>query len=188
MSLSDRIFGILTNANTLRINFSFRGINGNNIFVLGADFLMVAQSMVANKIAIVEGTADPGEAIYTARDDANMNANTMYIGQNNYSSQSFEALVVHETVHAIYDLKRTVIPWIDNETAAYIAQGFYANNAGIPDNHVSAQEFIYLGKMISNNIIARQPIDNFWLDEMRDKLRNDPVYVPYIYQTFVGDG
>lgn len=188
MSIEDRVFGILTTANTLRITFWFKGINGDKFFVFGPDFLMVAMSIRANKITIVEGTAKRGTAIYTARNDGALKANTMYIGANDYASQSFEALVVHETVHAIYDLKRAVIPWIDNETAAYIAQGFYANNAGIPDEHVSRKEFIFLGKLIANDFVVTGRIDDLLMDDLRDKLRNDPDYATYINQIFIGDG
>ena len=188
MTITERIIKILMNANTLRINFWFNGINGNFVLVQGPQFIMVAENIKTNNISIVEGNAKSGEAVYTARNDGNRLANTLYIGKNDYSSTSFEALIVHEAVHAIYDLSRSVIPWLDNETAAYIAQGFYANNAGIPDNKVHAGDFIYLGKMIANDIIAGKQIDDFWMNEIRDKLRNDPIYAPYINQNFVGDG
>ncbi len=145
-------------------------------------------SIRANKITIVEGVAERGKAIYTARYDGALKANTMYIWPNDYASQSFAALVVHETVHAIYDLKRAVIPWLDNETAAYIAQGFYANNAGIPDDHVNRKEFIFLGKMIANDFVLTGQIDDLLMDELRDKLRNDPDSATYINQIFIGDG
>lgn len=188
MSLEDRVFGILMNANTLRINFLFDGINGNKVIVHSAFFVTVAAQIKAGKISIVEGTADPDTAIYTARNDGNLIANTFYFGQSDYSSKSFEALVVHESVHAAFDMLRTTIPWIDNEVAAYIAQGFYANNAGVPDKKVHAGDYIYLGKMISNDIIANKPIDDFWMDSLRDKLRNDPTYSSYINTNFVGNG
>jgi len=156
MNLTDRVCEILISPNTVRVNFWFTGINGDKFFVFGPDFIMVAMSIRANKITIVEGAAKRGTAIYTARNDGALKANTMYIGANDYDSRSFEALVVHETVHAIYDLKRAVIPWIDNETASYIAQGFYANNAGIPDEHVSRKEFIFLGKLIANDFVVNK--------------------------------
>lgn len=188
MTIEDRIFSILLNANTLRINFIFDGANGNKVLVTSADFVLVASLIKSKHISIVEGVADPGSAIYTAKNDGNLNANTFYFGTNDYSTKSFEALVVHESVHAAYDMKRATIPWIDNEVAAYIAQGFYANNAGIPDKKVHAGDYIYLGKMISNDIIAGRPIDQFWLDSIRDNLRNDPTYASYINTNFVGDG
>lgn len=188
MSLKERVFGILMNANTLKINFWFNGINGNKVIVLSPFFIAVAEKIRTGQISIVEGTADPDEAIYTARNDGNLRANTFYFGQSDYSSKSFEALVVHESVHAAYDIMRTTIPWIDNEVAAYIAQGFYANNAGVPDKKVNAGDYIYLGKMISNDILANKPIDDFWMDSLRDKLRNDPIYAGYINTNFVGNG
>lgn len=188
MSVTDRVCEILTNANTLRITFWFTGVNGDRFFIFGPDFLMVAMAIRANKIMIVEGVAERGKAIYTARDDGALKANTMYIGPNDHASQSFAALVVHETVHAIYDLKSAVIPWLDNETAAYIAQGFYANNAGIPDEHVSRKEFIFLGKLIANDFVVNGRIDDLLMDDLREKLRNDPDYATYINQIFIGDG
>jgi len=188
MDIAERIWKILMNANTLRINFWFRDINGNLVYVPGPGFIMVAEHVKTKKISIVEGIADPGTAIYTARDDGNLKANTMYIGPNDYTSSSFKALIVHEAVHAIFDFTRAVIPWVDNETAAYIAQGFYISNLGIPDQNINRKEFIYLGTMIANDIIAKRPIDDFWMDALRDKLRNDPNYARYINQVFIGDG
>lgn len=176
------------NANTLRISFWFRGINGDSVFVQGPEFIMVAEHIRTKKISIVEGIADAGTAIYTARNDGNLLANTLYIGPNDYASGSFAALIVHESVHAIYDFKRAVIPWIDNETAAYIAQGFYANNAGIPDDHVSRKEYIFLGKLMASDYAATGEIDDLVLNDIRDKLRSDPVYAGYINQNFIGDG
>jgi len=40
---------------------------------------MAAMSIRANKITIVEGVAERGKAIYTARNDGALKANTMYI-------------------------------------------------------------------------------------------------------------
>lgn len=188
MDISERVYGILTSPHTLRITFWFKGVNGNDIFVLGPDFLLVAMSIKANKITIVEGGAIRGNAVYTAKDDGPRKANTMYIGPNDYASRSFEALVVHESVHAIYDLKSAVIPWMDNEAAAYIAQGFYANNVGVPDDHVSRKEFIFLGKLIANDFTVNGQIDDLLMGDLRDKLQNDPLYSTYINQTFIGDG
>lgn len=187
MNIADRVFNILTNGNTLKINFWFKGVNGNQVFVLAPDFIMAAYSIKSNAITIVEGYADPGKAIYTAKNDGALRANTMYIGATNFL-RSFEALVVHETVHAIHDLRRAVIPWMDSEVAAYIAQGFYANNAGVPDNGVNQKEYILLGKLIADDFALRGQIDDVLLDELRDKLRNDPDYAGYINKTFVGDG
>ena len=187
MNIDDRVFKILTNGNTMGINFWFKGVNGNKVFVFAPDFIMAAYNIKANTIAIVEGNADPGKAIYTARNDGALRANTMYIGQSNYS-QSFEALIVHETIHAIHDLKRMVIPWMDSEIAAYIAQGFYAYNAGIPDDHVSRKEHIYLGKLMASEFAVNGIIDDMWLTELRDNLRNDPTYAGYINTNFIGNG
>lgn len=187
MNIADRVFNILTNGNTTKINFWFKGVNGNRVFVLAPDFIMAAYGIKSNAISIVEGNADPGKAIYTAKNDGALRANTLYIGQTNYS-QSFEALVVHETIHAIHDLKRAVIPWMDSEVAAYIAQGFYANNAAIPDENVSRKEHIYLGKLMASDFVVNGEIDDMWLNQLRDDLRNDPTYSGYINNIFVGDG
>lgn len=188
MNIAERVFGILMSANTLRINFWFDGVNGKKIIVMGPFFVTVAAQINAQKISIVEGVADPGTAIYTAKDDGNLKANTFYLGQNDYSSKSFEVLVVHESVHAAFDMMKATLPWIDNEVAAYIAQGFYATNAGVPDGNVSIKEYVFLGKLIANDIIAGRKIDDLVMSDLRDKLRNDPTYSGYINTNFVGDG
>jgi len=42
--------------------------------------------------------------------------------------------------------------------------------------------------MIANDFVLTGQIDDLLMNELRDKLRNDPDYATYINQIFIGDG
>lgn len=189
MGLREQVIGILKNGFTQRIGFSFTGSTGAKITVAANDLLSVAQAIEGNKIA-VQSSADVGSgwAKYTARDDGDSKANTLYVGANDYTSRIFEGLIVHEAIHAVFDLKKTVIPWLDNEATAYIAQGFYLKNANFSADKLSIAQQPFLGRMIADSVDASGNFDAFWLEELQNSLLSDPMYHGYIRGTFTGDG
>jgi len=98
-----------------------------------------------------------------------------------------DALIIHESVHAAYDLRRITIPWVDNEAAAYVAQGYYLRNSGYSRDRLELGSEARTGYAMVNDIIAGGDA-TFFLDALRDSLRNNPDYHSYIGGTFVGDG
>jgi hypothetical protein len=182
--MKQTVIDALRNRHTQAINFSFAGSAGANIRIVPNDFLRVAEAIEQNVINVAEGGVADGMAKYTASDDGASRANTMYVGRNTTSASVLDSLLVHESVHAVFDLRKISIPWLDNETAAYIAQGFYIKSAG-EDAGLSQEAF--LGLEIAKTFAANGT-DPFWLDELRNSLLNNPTYHDYIRGTFVGDG
>src|SRR5438552_3479166 len=127
MGVKEQMIGILRSGETCRVNFSFTGTTGASVSVDHSTFSRVADALSDGRISVVEGRFTTDIAMYSAFADtaSNSAANTFYLGQNPRWSRTFNALIVHESVHASFDLTRTTIPWVDNEAAAYIAQGFY---------------------------------------------------------------
>ncbi len=64
------------------------------------------------------------------------------------------------------------MPWLDQESIAYIAQGFYIMSAG-EDGGLSQQA--YLGLEVAKSY-QNGGGDSFWSDAQRTSLLNDPTY------------
>lgn len=191
MSLKSQLIGILRSGETSRIRFSFTGTSGAGISVDQSTFRRVASAIEDDDIHIVEGRFTTDIAMYSARADSASNtaANTFYFGRNPRSSRTFNALVVHESVHASFDLTRKTIPWVDNEAAAYIAQGYYLRNSGYRRTWLEYGSQTSIGYSVVNEIIAGSEGDvPFFLNALRDSLNSSPQYHSYIRGTFTGDG
>lgn len=181
--MKDTVYGVLTNANSQKINFLYTGVKGTKFFVSAVDFVTVAITIKSNLIDVQPG-APAGKAIYTASAGGFGNPNTLYYGANNSTPEIFNSLFVHEAMHIIYDLRKITLPWLDAETIAYIAQGFYLNGAGVTDG---MSEPANLGRKIAIDYaggIKESP----WIGLLQDFLLTDPDYAQYINKNFVGDG
>lgn len=193
MPLKERMISILTNRHSQGISFSFTGSSGQTVSVNGTSFQRVADALRGGTVNVISGGAFPGAARYSARLDlrGGTSENTFYVGENDYSSPLFHALIVHESVHASFDLTRSVLPWVDNEAAAYIAQGYYLRNARARVGaltRVGAGNETYLGVRLVEAVQNGETFNNFWLDQLRGSLLADPLYHDKIRGTFTGDG
>ena len=189
MGVKQQMITILRSNETRRITFSFVGTGGATITVNAASFARVAKALEEDAIHIVEGRFTTDIAMYSARKDTatNVEANTFYLGRNPRSSRTFNALIVHESLHAWFDLTKTTIPWIDNEAAAYIAQGYYLRNSGFPRYRLNLGSEPSIGYLMVNEIINGGDA-NYFLGALRDSLNASPQYHSYIRDTFTGDG
>ena len=191
MTVKRQIITILNSSETRRVRFSFTGEDGSTVNVEPTMFRSVANAIENDQIAIVENWSTADIAMYSARADPNNNvaANTLYLGRNQRSSRLFNALIVHEAVHAAWDIARHSLRWIDNEAAGYIAQAYYARNSGLPrtaylyGSHAILAFSIVQGMRDSNDSDV-----SFFLSRLRENLRNDPLYNTYINGQFDGDG
>ncbi len=189
MSVKQQMLEVLRSNETRRIHFSFRGTTGATVALGPSDFRLVADALDHDRIHVVEGRFNTDRAMYSAWADASNNteANTFYLGQNPRWSRTFNALIVHESVHAVFDLRRVTIPWVDNEAAAYVAQGYYLRNSGYSRDRLELGSEARTGYAMVNEIIAGGDA-SFFLDALRDSLRSNPDYHSYIGTTFTGDG
>ncbi len=176
-AITQTVLGVLRNAHTQRINFNFANMN-----ITPNDFALVAQAIEQGKITVMEGGVSDGLAKYTAADEGTSKANTMYVGKSTTSQDILHSLLVHEAVHAAFDLKRIFVPWIDNEMIAYIAQGFYLKSLGVEGG---LSQMAILGLFIAQSY---PNIDQEFVDDLRNSLFADPTYHGYIRGNFQGDG
>ncbi|MEZ5306432.1 MAG: hypothetical protein R2684_04725 [Pyrinomonadaceae bacterium] len=187
MGLKERMVRILQSSETQRIRLNMTFPAGTAIEINGESFTRVATALNANRIHVQEGGVPDGVAKYSARVEGASAANTFYIGANSFGSRDFAGLIVHEAVHAFFDLTSGLLPWLDNEAAAYVAQGMYLRHSGFPMSRFNTTSLAYFGREIAG-CVARGEDYSFWMDALRDGLRSDPLYSTYINGHFTGDG
>jgi hypothetical protein len=94
-------------------------------------------------------------------------------------SRLFNALIVHESVHAYFDITSMRLLGIDSEAAGYIAQGYYLHNSGftrdIPDDLVS------VGRRCINTR-ATGHINSDDLTRLRSNIENDSRYASILFR------
>ena len=193
MSTKRHLLTLLRSSDVQRIRLSLTVSSNAQISVNGSSFAQVADAISAGKIHIVErNSPGGGQASYSAwaNPSQGVAANTLCIGSGPRWSRAFDALLVHESVHAAFDINRFHLTWLDNESVAYIAQGCYLRNSGFPSDRlirVGQGNHVYLGRQVAAAMVNGS-IDAFWLKELQQSLQTSPLYGSYIGGTFTGDG
>lgn len=191
MGVKEQMIRILRSGEARRIRFSFTGTRRTAISVDSSSFERVAAALQNNTIRIVEGRFNTDIAMYSAKQDImrNTEANTFYLGRNPRYSRLFNALVVHESVHASFDLTQSRLLWVDNEAAAYIAQAYYARNSGLPRTAFQFGSQPSIAYQIVEGMRGDAQTDvDFFLSALRTSLRGDNLYSHYMGDDFIGDG
>ncbi len=186
MGAKEQMIEILRDRDTARIRFEYRS-DGKNATINQDCFTRVADNLQSGHLSVVEGRHRVNMVTYSSwayRDDA---ANTFYLGNNLRWSRDFNALIVHEAVHAYFDVTRTNMPWLHNETIAYIAQGYYLRNSGFPLARLEEDEPHELGYRAAREYASGSG-NTEWIQSLQDKLRNDARYSSYIRNPYTGDG
>jgi hypothetical protein len=188
MGAKEQMIGILRSSETSRIKFDYTS-SGATASINGDTFRRIATGLERGDFHVVEGKYTEDKLAYSAWADSTTGdaANTFYLGNNNRTSRDFNALVVHESVHAFFDLTSTTIPWVDNEAIAYIAQGFYLRNSGFPESRMKIGEHNRVGYLIAGTF-AQGGDASSMISDLRQNLLDDTRYSHYITSTFHGDG
>jgi hypothetical protein len=188
MGAKEQMIAILRDRDTARIRFTYN--SGQLTTTVNADvFHRVASGFASGHFHVVEGHRSGNMIAYSAWADSSTGdaANTFYLGENQRWSRDFNALVVHEAVHAFFDLTSRSIPWADNEAIAYIAQGYYLRNSGYPDSRIELGQPYRTGYLIEGTL-ANGVDASSMIADLRQNLLDDPRYAHYIAATFHGDG
>jgi hypothetical protein len=187
MGAKEHMIAVLRDPQTGRINFNYRSTTASAL-ISARNFHAVADSLESGHLHVVPGRFQDNRLTYSAWASGNDAENTFYLGNNFTWSRDFNALVVHESVHAYFDLGSTSIQWLDNEVVAYIAQGFYLRNSGYPQSRLEEDEPYELGYRVAVEYARPNGSPNTWITLLRDKLNTDPRYASYIHTRFRGNG
>jgi hypothetical protein len=134
MSLQNRVLQILTGPTVARIRFRFP-IRGSHVTITQQTFHHVARAIQSGAVIVAPPTdlaatvaAQYNDVARTRADGTVVRANTLEI--SSVAGRTKEAHVVHESLHAAYDLLRTGIDANAEEASAYVCSGLYLHMTG----------------------------------------------------------
>lgn len=167
-----------------KINFSFVARSGLNIFINQRTFEGVAAAIergagVQGGISLITTTRMPvpnAAALYFPEEDASIKppvpANTILVSPLNGLREQGQLL--HEAVHASFDLTRTRLPVVDNEAAAYIAIALHNRFVAIPPR--SQAPLIIHAFAVADSVLNTGRVDAAALANLRNTIASLPDY------------
>lgn len=183
MSIRDDAIRLLRGHQAARIKFSFPSSAGGNITVNSSTFERVATA-IENDIISVDDTvrlpADIGAIYVPDRTPGGEMLLRREIGRQHNGE------VIHESVHASFDLTHSTLPRVDDEAAAYIASALYWRMTGLrcnPDSRIYCA-----ASNVADSILHRRGVIAGELNALRNRIRNHPVYRPYASGTYLRNG
>jgi hypothetical protein len=187
MSIVQQMIGILQSRVTQNISFSFIGTTGQVITVDQNTFRRVVRAFQHGHFEIASDVP-PGKAAYNKDSSIAGKHGKFRINPAGGDFRELESLIVHESVHASFDLTFSVLPFVDNEVAAHLAQAKYYQLAYPSISYFSFNyQPLMSAYMIMSNL-PTGPIPSANLEGLRNELRGFRAYQSYINTTFNGNG
>ena len=136
MTLENQVLSLLNGPVVARIRFRFP-IAGSQVTIAPQTFHVVARAIRSGRVIVRRPTdLAPGVAaqyndVARARADRTVvRANTLEI--NSAAGRLDQSFVVHECLHAAYDLLRTGLDGNAEEASAYVVTALYCRMTGLP--------------------------------------------------------
>ena len=137
MSLASKVLHVLNGHTVARIRFRFP-IRGSHVTITRQTFQHVAHAIASGRV-IVRAPTDLGAAGVAAQynDVARTRTNGSVVRANTLEANPVfgrfdEATIVHESLHAGYDLQRTGLDGNAEEASAYVCTALYCRMTGLP--------------------------------------------------------
>ncbi len=187
MSLEQDMINILQNQKTRQISFSFTSSVGGTVTVNYSTFQRIIQGLQNNRFEVTDQGAPPGGAAYNPNSSIAGRSGRFKLNPTGGVQAAFESLVVHESVHASFDLTRSTLPWVDNEAAAHIAQGYYYYLSNVSPNIITFEP-VRIARQLAEYIADSGFMHGQNLQELRNSLLAAQPYQRYIHGTSTGNG
>jgi hypothetical protein len=136
MSLASKVLNVLNGPTVARIRFRFP-IRGSHVTITQQTFHHVARAIGSGRVIVRQPTdlaagvaAQYNDVARVRADGTAVRANTLEI--NPMMGRFDEATVVHESLHAAYDLLRTGLDANAEEASAYVCTALYCRMTGLP--------------------------------------------------------
>jgi hypothetical protein len=136
MSIKQRVLAVLLGGNVARIRFRFP-IAGSHVTIARQTFHVVAHAIQSGKIPVRVGTdlaakvaAQYNDVARTRADGTVVAADTLEI--RGVIGRLDESYIVHESLHAAYDLLHTGLDGNAEEASAYVCTALYCRMTGLP--------------------------------------------------------
>lgn len=131
MAMRDEVLDVLNSAAVRRISFSFSTLHGGTVSVNAMTFQRVADAINAGRVAVAEERRAGQGGMYDAF-PADTTLSGELTARQTRNRRKERAYVVHESVHASFDLTRTQnFAEIENEAACFLAQFLFLRHAGV---------------------------------------------------------
>lgn len=174
LTLPLAVASIFEDSKNSNINFSIIGIS-----IRPSHFVEVGKAIRESRITLeIDPKLAQGDAVYFFKD------NKMVLKSYDFNDLLLCALIIHEGVHAINDIKkRSKIATIDDEVAAFVAQALYIRGHGYPsstglrltDNNKKKDAIFENAFVIADLISARRSFWREWID-LRAAIKAVPDY------------
>ena len=174
LTLPLAVASIFEDSKNSNINFSIIGIS-----IRPSHFVEVGKAVREGRITLeIDPKLAQGDAVYFFKD------NKMVLKSYDFNDLLLCALIVHEGVHAINDIKkRSKIATIDDEVAAFVAQALYIRGHGYPvstglrltDKDSKKDAIFQKAFLIADLISARKSFWREWID-LRAAIKAVPDY------------
>ncbi len=168
------VAAIFEDSKNSNITFSIIGIS-----IRPSHFVEVGKAVREGRITLeIDPKLAQGDAVYFFKD------NKMVLKSYDFNDLLLCALIVHEGVHAINDIKkRSKIATIDDEVAAFVAQALYIRGHGYPvstglrltDKDSKKDAIFQKAFLIADLISARKSFWREWID-LRAAIKAVPDY------------
>lgn len=136
MSLRIRVLDVLNGPAVARIRFRFP-IRGSHVTIAPQTFHHVARAIRLGRVSVRSPTdlaagvaAQYNDVARTRADGTAVAANTLEVVSA--AGRMDEAYIVHEALHAAYDLLRTGLDANAEEASAYVCTALYCRMTGLP--------------------------------------------------------
>lgn len=134
MTLKNQVLSLLEGSVVSRIRFRFP-IRSGEVTITRQTFHAVARAIRSNSAYVARPTDLPANygaqyniAARTRADGTAVRANTLEV--TSAMGRTFESYIVHESLHASYDLRRTGFDATSEEASGYVAAALYNRMTG----------------------------------------------------------
>jgi hypothetical protein len=152
MALQDDVLRILRGASVSRIRFRFPAVGGD-VTIAPQTFHVVIRAIEDGRVHVARATdlaagvgAQYNDVARVKTDGSTVRANTIEIAST--SGRFSEAAVLHESLHAAYDLLRTGIIVVDEEASALMVTLLHLKMTGMTRARWNAEPFLSAGRAV----------------------------------------
>jgi hypothetical protein len=162
MTIQQQVIRILRGPVAARIRFAFpdgmSGAAGRVLTVTPTDFHVVSRAIEAGTIHVVTAVDLPAgwDAQYnrrarTRRDGTRIPARTIELSR--MTGRYAEGSIVHECLHAYYDLTGAALSTLNNEASAFVTSSLYYRMTELPP--IRTNDIDQLGANVADGLLAQ---------------------------------
>ena len=173
MSLERQVLAVLLGPTVGRIRFRFP-IAGSTVTIAPQTFHRVAHAIKSGRVIIRPPTDLAVGVAAQYNDVARVRANGTAVRANTLEIVSVtgrfdEATIVHESLHAAYDLLRTGLDGNAEEASAYVCTALYCRMTGLPKPRWANGQIFGSAERVAQSLLAQYQIGDVAIPTVGEK-------------------